>query len=441
MSNFRNQTVSACCAFLCAIVVASAADYSAWSHSGSLFIITTPEGANLPASASEANFPLLVRLNSSNFNFAQAKADGSDLRFAIQGGGTATNPATELSYEIEQWDTANGAAAIWVKIPTITGNARQEIRMYWGNAAATSASNGKAVFSDNFATVFHMNQAGLVQDSTGSITTKISDSGSTQSNGIIGKARHFTPEKNITCSDVAVLPVGNNPHTTQFWVRAEAGNSAVMGWGKEASQAKVDLSIMSPTRVGIDNYFGPLSLAGATPLALSQWVHVVCTWNGTTGKLYVNGALDGENSGSSTKMPNPATLFMGRTHNTNASHGDVDEVRISKAARSANWVKLEFENQKALQTLVGPLVRSGSAFSVTPASMTINEGATATFTGQADGAQKLYWSRIDNGVETLLAVDQFSYTFTAERVTANLPYTLRFKAVYPTEVTDNSKIE
>ena len=39
------------------------APYTGWQHSGSFFILTTPEGANLPASALEKNLPLLVRLH------------------------------------------------------------------------------------------------------------------------------------------------------------------------------------------------------------------------------------------------------------------------------------------------------------------------------------------------------------------------------------------
>jgi hypothetical protein len=35
----------------------------AWKHSGTFYILTTPEGADLPATARESNFPLLLRLN------------------------------------------------------------------------------------------------------------------------------------------------------------------------------------------------------------------------------------------------------------------------------------------------------------------------------------------------------------------------------------------
>jgi len=46
------------------------------------------------------DFPLLVSLNASNFDFAKAKPDGTDLRFT-------TPTGTLLSYEIEKWDPAN----------------------------------------------------------------------------------------------------------------------------------------------------------------------------------------------------------------------------------------------------------------------------------------------------------------------------------------------
>ena len=85
------------------------AKYPGWQHSGSLYILTTPEGANLPATASEDGFPLLVRLDKDWFDFSQAKANGEDIRFA-------TGTGTPLAYEIDAWDAAKGTASIWVRI-------------------------------------------------------------------------------------------------------------------------------------------------------------------------------------------------------------------------------------------------------------------------------------------------------------------------------------
>ena len=92
------------------------AQYQGWGHCGSLYILTTPQGAGLPETALEKNFPLLVRLNSEWFDFSQAKANGEDIRFA-------TGAGAALAYQIEQWDAAGGKASIWVRIPEVKGAA------------------------------------------------------------------------------------------------------------------------------------------------------------------------------------------------------------------------------------------------------------------------------------------------------------------------------
>ena len=128
--------------------------YHGWRYSGTLAILTTPDGANLPATAREEGFPLLVRLNKDLFDFGQARADGADIRFSAEG--------KPLAYQIEQWDPVAGTACIWVRLPVIQGNARQAITLHWGKADAASESSGGAVFnpSNGFATVMHLGGRG-----------------------------------------------------------------------------------------------------------------------------------------------------------------------------------------------------------------------------------------------------------------------------------------
>ena len=42
---------------LALLLQTASAQYQGWQHAGSLYILTTPEGANLPATASEEGFP------------------------------------------------------------------------------------------------------------------------------------------------------------------------------------------------------------------------------------------------------------------------------------------------------------------------------------------------------------------------------------------------
>ena len=97
---------------LLAVGTPARGDYAGWKHTGSVYVLTTLEGANLPATARVENFPLLVRLNSTFFDFATARSDGSDLRFAARDG-------SPLPHQIETWDAAKGEAAIWVRVPVM----------------------------------------------------------------------------------------------------------------------------------------------------------------------------------------------------------------------------------------------------------------------------------------------------------------------------------
>ncbi|HEX5790232.1 MAG TPA: DUF2341 domain-containing protein, partial [Luteolibacter sp.] len=406
------------------MVSGARAQYADWKHEGTLAILTTPEGANLPASASVNDFPLLVRFNSDNFDFSQAKPDGSDIRFA-----TATGVA--LAYQIEQWDSANQLAAVWVKIPTITGNSTQEIRMHWGKADAASESNGKAVFSaaNGYASVHHMGDT--LVDEIG--TTTPADSGTTAANGLIGRARSFTAGKGIQCGTaITGLPTGAGPFSTGVWIRpAEFGN-VVLGWGAQQAQGKVIMNLVSPPRIKMECYFGGADVTGTAAIPGAEWTHVVHTYEVGSAKLYINGVLDGNNTSGTMKIPDSTRLDIGGFVPTDRFNfvGDVDAVSISKVVRSPDWIKLEYENQKPLQTLVGSLLPTGSDFTVSPTSLNIAETKTATLKAAAGGARKVYWISRNNGKETIIATDTLTLDYTAKRLTGNESSIIQFKAVF-----------
>ena len=404
-----------------------AAAFAGWSHVGSLFILTTPDGANLPASVSEDGFPLLVRLNKDFFDFKQAKTNGEDIRFTSGDG-------APLMYQIEEWNPASGSASIWVRIPTIKGNERQEIKMHWGKTDANSESNGAAVFSETngYLSVWHMDDT--VKDEVGTLTSK--NVGTTATAGMIGVARHFDDGQGIFCGDkITKLPVGPNPHSTEAWFRATATNGTMVAWGNDQQQGKVVLKVGSPPHVHVDSYFSNGNVAGESTLAKSEWIHVAHTYTDAGARIYVNGVLDGTSKGGSLmNVQSPARLWIGGWYNSYSFSGDLDEVRISKVARSAEWLKMQYENQKPRQTLVGPIVQTGNQFSLTSASATVLEGKNTVVTAQAGGAQKIYWTLTIDGKESVVATDRFSYSLEAGRVTADVVAKLKFKAVYAAEV-------
>lgn len=404
-----------------ALVGSAPAQDGAWKHSGSFHVLTTPEGADLPASASEEGFPLLVRLHKDFFDFSQARPEGQDIRFA-------TSTGVALAYQIEQWDARQGTASIWVRVPAVKGNARQEIKVRWGNADAAGESNGKAVFneSNGYLGVWHMTDP--VRDEVG--TVESTDTGTTATEGMIGAARHFPGGKGIFCGEkIATFPAGSDPHSSQAWFRTAKPNTTILGWGKEGGQGgKVRMQFRSPPHIKIDSDFSDVESAGR--LAMSEWIHVVHTYKDKDSRIYVNGRLDGATT-PKLKILTPVRLWIAGWYNNYDFVGDIDEVRVSKVARSANWIKLEYENQKPMQTLVGPLGQPGNTLSVSPAKLTVLEGKTAAITATAGGAQKLYWIVKRDGKETVAAVDRLTFTLDAGRVTGDASLTVQLRAVYP----------
>jgi len=96
------------------------------------------------------NYQVKIELNSTNFDFTKANSDGSDLRFTLEDG------ITLIPYWIQEWNSANQRAIIWIKVPQILANSITTIYMYYGNPSATSKSNGDNVFEffDDFEGTF-----------------------------------------------------------------------------------------------------------------------------------------------------------------------------------------------------------------------------------------------------------------------------------------------
>lgn len=409
-----------------ALVSSSRAEYSSWKHSGSLWILTTPQGADLPDSVAVKDFPLLVRLHHDFFPFSQAAEDGRDIRFSSGG--------SPLKFEIEKWDAENGTASIWVRVPEIVGNDRQEITIHWGRPDAKTESNGQSVFnqSNGFLSVWHFGSE--VLDVVG--TLQSDDQGTSPSQGMIGDARYFPGGKGVFCGEeITSFPTGSQPHTTQVWFRSDASRGRILSWGQEKAQGKVQMWYQSPPMIYVDCYFSNGNTRAEIPGRSREWTQAVHTFQNDEARLYLNGekVVEGNPRATPLNLERPARMWIGGWYNNYDFQGDIDEVRISSVARSESWVRLEYENQKPNQTLVGMVVQPGSEFKVTPDKFEVNEGEAVEFTAAAQGALKIYWRETGEGKQ-VLAADRLRFRFQAERVTHDTEVVISAEAVYPDEI-------
>jgi len=333
-------------------------DIDQWSHSAYIFLNTGATGAGV--SETVYDFPILVRLNSSNFTFSEAMSNGEDIRF------TKADGTTALNYEIERWDAINRVADIWVKVDTVRGNdSAQYFIMHWGKSGAMSLSNSAGVFSttDHFQGVWHLNQEPIssIIDATGNGNNGTSQGGMTASNSIgavIGKGLLFdgTDDYCNFTNDISLQITGEV--TISAWVKSRE-NDVQMGIGGK-------ISVNPYNGFGIhkynNNYFQFQTGNGLTDEKLSSndsytdtnWHYIVGVRRGSTNYLYVDGIQQAA-IGTLSFTDNGRAAFVGKhyaNYNGRFWNGAIDELRISSSGRTSAWIKLCYENQKINQTLV-----------------------------------------------------------------------------------------
>ena len=259
-------------------VLCSAEGWAAWSGQGSVWLLTDNEGADLPPTAVVHEFPVLLRLHGDTFPFAAAQAKGEDLRVTDALGRL-------LALQVERWDASAGEAVVWVRVPEIRGNARQELKLHWGNQQAKAVSDGSKVFArDNgFLSVWHLGSE--VKDEVGTLSSKVV--GTKPVPGMIGEARSFTGKEGIFGGDkISDYPTETSSHTTSAWIKAERSNTTIIGWGNEAGGrgSKVRFQLRSPMRSHIDSNFADVK--GTKDMDRGTWYYVTHTYDKNDGRLY-----------------------------------------------------------------------------------------------------------------------------------------------------------
>lgn len=324
--------------------------FAAWAHGARIGINTSSAGADVAETLE--GFPLLVRLDSSFFPFAQARADGADLRFANAGG-------TALPFEVEEWDPAAGRAAVWVRVDTVRGHdAAQSIRVFWGNPAAPAAADGKAVFdtADGFGGVWHLAEGAMApayRDATahGNHGYAHAGTGGDATAGAAGGAHSLEGSRGIHVPDAPGLRVGAGDFAVSAWVRDRGGAGTRQVLCKRTASADYELQVAPDGRA--EGYAGrePLigKVTGATATTDGGWHLLTLVRRGDGLELYRDGEPDGAIAVAAGDADNASDLFLGVDPAKPSGEpwaGELDEVRLQLRAPSAAWIRFCHRSQR-----------------------------------------------------------------------------------------------
>ncbi len=269
--------------------------------------------------------PVLIRLHTGNFDFLSANENGSDLRVL------AGDDATELKFHIEKWDGINQLALVWVKLPKLA--ASTDAWLYFGNEAATPASDAKATY-DAASAAYHFAEAsGNPVDSGPDGLNATAFSGERVAASFANGGAKFNGSQTLT------LPAIN-----------AAGGMSVAMWVKPVSLdgALMQASGLNAVLTGgmLNVQAGAANITASAPLTAGKW-HYVAITVGSTLKVYIDGKLAGEAPGAA--LPAGA-LTVGAGYS-----GEMDEVQLSGKVRDAAWIAVQ-----AAQGPTGALVALGA---------------------------------------------------------------------------------
>ena len=301
--------------------------------------ITVPD-ASVAEGVSLADFPVMVRLNTSIAGFSYDDfrlPNGGDLMF------TSADGTTVYPHEVDTWNPA-GDSFVWVKLPALARGV--SFGMYFGNGA-TSPAAATDVWTEYIA-VWHFGEAsGDCADSTG--------------NGFTATCAGTAPDTLVAVP--AAIGDGRCSTSGSYMTIAttemtHGGTFSVSGWFQNSTKggALVDqkgafsfrLQGNVTGRINVYGSDGSVIWQPSTPDMASVYRHIAVVYDvgDDAWSAYLYG--DGGEKGSGLDKPlnnpkvtkdstNPITVLSG------TSVGGCDELRIAKKALSAVWVKAEYQ--------------------------------------------------------------------------------------------------
>lgn len=314
-----------------------------WTKRVKIGLNTAADG--LPITTAVDTPVVLVRLHTGNFQFVEAKPDGTDLRFI------ASDDKTPLKFHIEKFDGLNELAFIWVQVPKLAPGAKDAfVWLYYGNPAAAAADDAKGSYDAAQALVYHFNEReALPQDSTANLNHAVRSTAKVIGTGLIGGALAFDGAAELALAPTPSLKSGANGLTLSFWIKpADVADTPLY------SQSEGAAPLVVAMRGGkLEAQSGTLTVTSSTPLTVDTWQHVAIVVKDGLA-IYLNGQEVGRASGSVADLSGAAVIGKG-------FKGELDELQISTTARSADWIKTAAQSQGQDQKLVvyGPAEGEG----------------------------------------------------------------------------------
>jgi biopolymer transport protein ExbB len=306
---------------------------SDWKQRTAVSLNTSSAGVATGETLNQVAIP--VRLHSGNFDFLNAKTDGSDLRVL------AGDDKTPLKFWIERFDGVNELALVWVDVASLLpGTDKNTIYVYAGNDKAASDVNGPgspaAVADAETLAAFHFAERdGVAADQTGTIRAGAATA--VDPNGLLGQSARLSGAPIVWAANDKLKIAAGAPFSVSFWIHPDAVAGTLY------SQGALQLGLAAGKLVV---KLGATSLE-AGEITAATWSQVAVTFGAGRLTVYVNGAQAAQTDLSPPSPPIEGDIRFGEGY-----AGLLDELDLANVTRSKDWIGLAYSAESADAKLI-----------------------------------------------------------------------------------------
>lgn len=294
----------------------------------------------------QTSFPMLVSgtyanlKTTGNGGFVQ-NSSGFDVGFYTSN----TCSTGKLNWETEKYTATTGEVDYWINIATLSHTTDTVIYMCYGDASITTdQSNPTAVWDTGFKGVYHLSDGTTLSgnDSTSNAHNAVSTHSMPAGAGQVDGAAAPNGASWIDYGNVADYNFGTGDFTVGFWLKTPSASGD--GIVTKATAAGTNNGLYISGGTSVVQYYNGSAFINSGAYSSTVFHHFEFQRSGTTLTAYYDGLSFAV--GSEARTLSNSTIFnFGIFNNSSGllpSGAILDETRLSNTARSADWIKTEY---------------------------------------------------------------------------------------------------
>ena len=359
-----------------------------WGYYKSITIDHTKVDATL------TDYPLTLVISSDND--LRTTANSGHIENTASGGasGSVTVPAdlvfgstddcsTTYDHEIETYDASTGELVAHVRIPSLSESSDTTLYMCYGDSSVTTSQEDvNGVWDSDYVGVWHMGEGGgTAYDSTSNGNDATDHASATGTDGQIGDGQEFDGS-----DDYMSVPDNGDFDGLSYLMVSFWGSisSSAQSWAGLISKEVWDVRIDSDKKLAFRVY-NDRQAKSDDAINDGVWRHYIGVYDGSEVGIYVDGdtQTDTESKTGDAGSNSQDVTFGKLTYASGYElDGNLDEIRVSDIARSADWISTTYNNQSSPSTFYSisaeqaasnaPIATTDAAASVTSGGATLN---------------------------------------------------------------------